>query len=276
MKFQISPAQRTDLVRRLGHHLQPDDHAGGGARYPVVSVYFDNAERDCYWEKARGIPSRRKLRVRVYGSRDGAVAASSFLEIKQKCDGRGVKRRVALPLADALGVCGGAHSATRGLGAADLRVVAEAHALAASRGFRPVLAMRYDRVAYAASDSGSDLRITFDDGLHARFDRFEVVPDDDGFSVPDRIGAEEMVIMEVKVTGCVPYWLGREIAEAGCRMTSHSKYAAALEQRDPVLRAMLSPVWKGRLETHHQTDLSDILPSADLGVIRPECAAPGS
>jgi hypothetical protein len=52
--------------------------------------------------------------------------------------------------------------------------------------------------------------------------------------------------MEVKVTGCVPYWLSRTIAAAGCRMQSHSKYCTTLESGDAVLRAMLSPDWRAR------------------------------
>ncbi len=89
-------------MTQLAPHLRPDENAGTGAQYPVVSLYYDNGERDCYWEKARGLPSRRKLRVRVYGSKDGAVPATAFIEVKHKCDGRGVKRRVKLPLEHAL------------------------------------------------------------------------------------------------------------------------------------------------------------------------------
>lgn len=66
MKFAITPAQRAALMAQLGSYLRADENAGDGARYPVVSLYYDNAERDCYWDKARSLPSRRKLRVRVY------------------------------------------------------------------------------------------------------------------------------------------------------------------------------------------------------------------
>src|SRR3989442_9617205 len=69
MKFAVSATQRAALMAQLAPHLRPDENAGLGARYPVVSLYYDNAERDCYWEKARSFASRRKLRVRLYGSR---------------------------------------------------------------------------------------------------------------------------------------------------------------------------------------------------------------
>ncbi len=246
MKFAITSAQRATLMAQIGSYLRADENAGEGARYPVVSLYYDNAERDCYWDKARSLPSRRKLRVRVYGSRDGAVPASSFVEIKHKCDGRGVKRRVALPLAQALRVCEGLQPEGVTLGEPQRRIIAEAHDLVLRRNFRPVVVMRYDRTAYAALDQESDLRVTFDEGIRARLDHLTPEPDDRNFAADSELHADGLTVMEVKVTGCIPYWLSRTISAAGCRMQSHSKYSIALEERDPVLRAMLSPAWRAR------------------------------
>ena len=244
MKFAITSAQRAALMAQLGSYLRADENAGDGARYPVVSLYYDNAERDCYWDKARSLPSRRKLRVRVYGSHDGAVPASSFVEIKHKCDGRGVKRRVLLPLAQALRVCEGLQPEGVTLSEPQRRIIAEAHDLVLRRHFRPVVVMRYDRTAYAALDRESDLHVTFDEGIRARFDSLTPEPDDRFFAAGSELHTDGLTVMEVKVTGCIPYWLGRTISAAGCRMQSHSKYSIALEEGDPVLRAMLSPNWR--------------------------------
>jgi hypothetical protein len=63
------------------------------------------------------------------------------------------------------------------------------------------------------------------------------VPDDRDFS--KYLIAEGDSVMEVKVTGSVPYWLARMIAEHGCVLQSHSKYCNALEAGDPVLRKMM-------------------------------------
>ena len=250
MKFAITSAQRAALMAQLGPFLRADENAGDGARYPVVSLYYDNAERDCYWEKARSIPSRRKLRVRVYGSRDGAVPASSFVEIKHKCEGRGAKRRVLLPLAQALRVCEGFQPEGVALGEPERRIIAEAHDLVLRQQFRPVVVMRYDRTAYAALDPESDLRVTFDERIRARFDNLTPEPDDRRFDAGSEMHDDGTTVLEVKVTGCIPYWLSRTISAAGCRMQSHSKYSIALEAHDPVLRAMLSPHWRAR----HATD----------------------
>jgi hypothetical protein len=62
-------------------------------------------------------------------------------------------------------------------------------------------------------------------------------PDDRNFS--EYLIDDGDSVMEVKVTGAVPYWLTRLIASHGCILRSHSKYSNALEAGDPVLQKML-------------------------------------
>ena len=107
MKFVITREQRAAISPELDQRMMPDENAGEDAYYPIVSLYYDNPERDCYWEQVRGYPSRRKMRVRVYGSLDGRLAPTIFVEIKHKCDGRGVKRRLRVPLEEAYSICDG-------------------------------------------------------------------------------------------------------------------------------------------------------------------------
>jgi hypothetical protein len=255
MKFVVTAAQRTALMENLDPHLRPDANGGTGATYPVVSLYYDNAERDCYWEKLRGLGSRRKLRVRVYGSRNGAVREAAFIEVKHKCEGRGVKRRVALPLEQALRAGSGSWPDGVDFSEPERRVIHEVHDLVQRRNFKPVMVMRYDRSAYAAKDPGSDLRVTFDTGIRSRLDHLTPEPDDRRFDMASEMHADGTAVMEVKITGCIPYWLSRMIAAAGCRLQSHSKYSAALEQGDPVLRAMLVPAWRSRIPCGSDTEM---------------------
>lgn len=244
MKFVVTAAQRAALMGRLEAELRPDENGGGSAGYPVVSLYYDNAERDCHWERARGVGSRRKMRVRVYGSGDGQVAPSAFIEVKHKCDGRGVKRRARLSLEDALRAGSGLWPENGELSEMDRRLVGEVHGLVEHRGFRPVMVMRYDRCAYAAVDPASDLRVTYDTGIFCRMDELTPVPDDRRFDPRHEMHRDGVAVMELKITGRIPYWLGRVIAAEGCRLQSHSKYSNALEQIDPVLRGMLAPRWR--------------------------------
>ena len=236
MKFVIDRDVRDRLLPHLMPHLRADENAGEGAFYPIVSLYYDNPERDCYWEKMRGARSRRKLRVRVYGSRDGSLPPTSFVEVKHKCDGRGVKRRVRVSLEDALTIASG-QSVTTPVSDVDRRIVDEVHKLVHERNFQPCICMRYDRQAFAGSDPTNDLRITFDTGVAYRFDNLTPVPDDHNFQV--YLHQEGVSVMEVKVTGSVPYWLTKMLGENGCVLQSHSKYCNSLEAGDPVLRQQL-------------------------------------
>ena len=236
MKFVITGEQRAALMPDLMPRMKPDENAVDGAYYPIVSLYYDNAERDCYWEKERSFPSRRKMRVRVYGSLDGQLPPTCFIEVKHKCDGRGVKRRVRLSLEDCLRAAAG-EKIDAPLSIPDQRTVEEVHQLVHERGFKPTMAMRYDRLAYADRDPESDLRVTFDTGIAYRMDNLDPVPDDRRFT--QFMLPEGYSVLEVKVTGCVPYWLSRMIGEHHCILQSHSKYSNALEDGDPVLHDMM-------------------------------------
>jgi len=236
MKFVITREQRASLMPHLLPHLRADENAGEGAFYPIVSLYYDNADRDCYWEKAHSAPSRRKLRVRVYGSLDGALPPTCFVEVKHKCDGRGVKRRLRVPLETALRIADG-ENVDLPLRVPDRQLVEEVHKLVHERGFLPCCSMRYDRQAFADVHPQSDLRITFDTGIGYRMDNLIPVPDDkrfERFLLPDGYS-----VMEVKVTGSVPYWLTCMIGEHGCILQGHSKYSNALEDGDPVLHEQM-------------------------------------
>jgi SPX domain protein involved in polyphosphate accumulation len=244
MKFVITRDQRDRLMPHLLPRLRADENAGEGAFYPIVSLYYDNLERDCYWEKIRGFGNRRKLRVRVYGSLDGALPPTCFVEVKHKCDGRGVKRRVRVPLDLALAAADG-NPIDYPLSQQDQRTIVEVHDLVHKRGFQRCCVMRYDRQAFADKDPESDLRITFDTGIGYRMDHLDPIPDDRQFTrylLPDGYS-----VMEVKVTGSVPYWLTRMVGEHGCILQSHSKYCNALEDGDPVLHHQIG----GRRVSEH-------------------------
>ena len=244
MKFVITSEQRESLMADALPRMKPDENAVDGAFYPIVSLYYDSPERDCYWEKVEKYQNRRKMRVRVYGSLDGKLPPTVFVEIKHKCDGRGVKRRLLCTLDEAYIVAAGGEIAPRAK-FLDRRLIEEIHTLVNRRHFKPCCAMRYDRHAFADRDPESDLRVTFDTGIAYRFDNLIVVPDDrkfDRYLLPDGYS-----VMEVKVTGSVPFWLTQMIGRHHCILQGHSKYNNALEDGDPVIHRQIG----GRVVKHH-------------------------
>ena len=160
-----------------------------------------------------------------------------FVEIKHKHFGRVVKRRARIPLEMALAVGEGEKIEEIFLSENDRRVVDEALRLVRDSQFRPSCCMRYERHAYSDKDPDSDLRITFDTDIAYRFHDLIPVPDDRRFEKV--LLPAGFAVMEIKITGCIPYWLTQLVGEAGCVLQSHSKYCNALEDGDPVLHRQL-------------------------------------
>jgi hypothetical protein len=56
MKFVTTREQRAAIMPRLTERMRADENALEGAYYPIVSVYYDNPDRDCFWEKEQKVP----------------------------------------------------------------------------------------------------------------------------------------------------------------------------------------------------------------------------
>ncbi len=225
-KFLIDDARRAELLARFADRLRPDTAGGADGRYPVVSLYCDTPDRRCHWEAWRGVPSRRKLRVRIYGTRDGAIPSATFVEVKHRDGREGAKRRVKLPLSEALALVGGASLASPA--PSDERILAEVRAMVARDGYAPACVIRYDRTAYRYCDEAGveRLRVTFDQRVVARFDRLNPTVDDDACDLAVIPG--DQAVMEVKGATAVPYALAAFLGAAGLHPRPFSKYSSSI------------------------------------------------
>ncbi|MCH2330023.1 MAG: VTC domain-containing protein, partial [Roseibacillus sp.] len=97
-KFWITAEQYRQWKEEVSLRLAVDQNPGNSGDYPILSQYYDTVERDCYWEKQRGFNSRRKIRLRIYGSEPAKIPPAGFLEVKHKLQGLGVKRRLPMPI----------------------------------------------------------------------------------------------------------------------------------------------------------------------------------
>ena len=228
LKYILSLAGRDALLARFAGRILPDILGGPTGHYPVVSLYCDSADRRCYWDTWRGVPSRRKLRLRLYGTKDGAIPAATFLEIKQRDGGAGAKRRAQLPLEPAIAWVNGAAAPETSV--AEARVLAEARRLIADEGFRPACVIRYDRHAYRLVDEAGheQLRLTFDQGIRCRFEDLTPQPEDDGCALP--VLGEGFCLMEVKGNAAAPFDFASFLSVHGIFPRPFSKYSESVRQ----------------------------------------------
>ena len=237
-KFLINAKQYHQWKDEISQRLAVDQNPGNSGDYPILSQYYDTAERDCYWEKQRRFKSRRKIRLRIYGSETAKIPPAGFLEVKHKLQGVGVKRRLPMPIDAAQEFGLGNDDVLRGMysevGRAGRIVIDEVLGML-SAGHQPSMQIRYDRNAFSSPDG--KLRITFDNLLRCRPEFPKLLPDDQNFS--RFIIPEGESIMEIKSIGPVPYWLRQRAGETGLSRRSFSKYCTSLEKHDPVLVGQL-------------------------------------
>lgn len=222
-KFVLKPELLDQVRASVGEHLVADRGATDG--YPVISEYFDSAERTSYWQKIFGVPNRRRVRGRVYGRADGSIQPSAFVEIKHKLDGTTVKRRLSMDMEKLQEFSSGTIPQSP-INQSETRVLEEVRNLVKSDNTAPVVQIRYLRYAYDSGPEGT-IRITFDVGLCCRFKMLPLVPDCQAFDLP--LLEEGASIMEVKTIGSVPYWFRSVIGKFGLVPQGFSKYATAVE-----------------------------------------------
>lgn len=238
-KYLISLDQMAQIERELSDRLVVDSLASEDGCYPIVTEYFETPGRECFWQKNRRLASRRKIRVRLYGSNGAKIPPTGFIEIKHKHFGFGAKRRLFLPVEEAQAFAAANYeilrNSDRNWSRSQRMIIAELFDLVERHNFEPAIQLRYDRKALMTPDG--QLRITFDTRLMCRSELLDLQPDDQRFDQyiipPDRS------ILEVKSIGAVPFWF-REYA-GDCRLVrrSFSKFCTALRVCDPVLKKQL-------------------------------------
>ena len=239
MKFHLKGEQGGEVLEAI-RGILPGDVNGAAGAYPIVSEYWDTDERDAYWERSRRLRNRRKLRARIYGTSNGAIPPSAFLEVKHKRDGVGVKRRLSVPAEVVTAEDFDVEALLRDLlpgftERTDQVLAEEIFRLLNVQGVKPVMQMRYDRLAFEGPD---DVRITFDSAIKCRTERLALLPDDQRF--PHFVIPEDEMIMEIKIFGAAPYWLREMAAKHRLTKTPFSKFCGALERYDPTVRSLVA------------------------------------
>jgi len=220
LKYYLHHRQAHQLLRMIEGHVRRDENTGRDGFYKIVSLYYDSADLEAYWEKMDGEKYRRKVRLRTYGE----VARHAFIEIKQRLNLSVQKRRCRLPVQTAQqamrDICAGR------VPEADDPVLEEAFLLARRHALRPTLVVSYNRAAYFDLYK-RDLRITLDRNVRCRNLALDVARHRlrGRFAIPPT-----HQILEVKFNEAIPRWLCNCLNRLDLQVVRISKYCAGIER----------------------------------------------
>lgn len=213
-KYFLSPQQVDMLMSKIGPLVVPDAHGES----TICSLYLDTPDNLLIRNSIDAKAYKEKLRLRSYGT--PTETDKVFLEIKKKLNGVVYKRRIALPLKDAMKYI---FSLEKPFDSQIMREID--YAMKFYNHPLPKMLVAYKRMAYFAEDIPG-LRITFDSEVRYRTTDLNLDSGEDSIKIlPD-----DVIIMEIKTGGSMPVWLSKALDECKIFPTSFSKYGTAYKQ----------------------------------------------
>ncbi len=232
-KFLLTPAQYAGLMRVLPEYMQVDQYGES----TILSLYLDTEDSLLIRRSLEKPVYKEKLRLRSYGV--PREMDNVFLEVKKKVRGVVYKRRICLPLAQAMEcLAQGSVPAAGGQIGREIAYMLRRYRL------RPAVLLAYDRTAYAELEpSPNRLRITIDRDIRSRQTDLDLRLGAAG----ELLLAPGMRLMEIKTAHAIPLWLCAVLDQNEIRPTSFSKYGRVYEahMRAGQARAMRPAFVKG-------------------------------
>lgn len=210
LKYLLTQAEYNDLRKAILPYMTFDTYGDPEGKYNIVSLYYESDDKKIYNETVNKLQFRQKLRLRVYDNVN--LNDHSFIEVKQKFKNVVNKRRSILPLKDAYRVLAEPYNEDLIItsNASNPQILREALHFKDLYALKPTTVVSYDRQALSGiRENEQDLRVTFDYNLMCRVDDLSIENGPEGFHFLD----QNLVILEVKVSNSVPFWLSRILSE---------------------------------------------------------------
>jgi len=210
-KYLVDEVTKKRLLHRIGDRLLPDAFG----RSTICSVYLDTPDHRIIRNSLDAGAYKEKLRLRSYGT--PGPQDTVFLELKKKFQGVVYKRRVSLPLKDAMLYFSTGQKPVTG------QIMDEIHYAMLFYGWpAPAMVISYEREAYGWADEAG-FRLTFDAAPRARSTALRL----EKGSAGSPLLPEGMELMELKSGGAMPLPLSHALNELGIAPASFSKYGTA-------------------------------------------------
>ncbi|MDQ0298181.1 hypothetical protein J2S78_000589 [Salibacterium salarium] len=232
LKYLLPYNKYQQLVNVLSsnHKMRYDKYGDDVGRYNIVSLYFDSDDDKIYYETRNKLNFRQKLRLRIYDQ--VTIDSPAFFEIKQKFNNVVNKRRTSLQLSSAYDYLKNVPSEDiKNYHTSNPQTMSEVESFRSLYGLKPRVIVSYDRQAFHGIED-SDLRITFDYNLMARDHNLRIEDGPEGTHFVD----SDLVVMEVKVSQSVPFWLARLLSDFECSRGSLSKFCTSIDLMEDMKR----------------------------------------
>lgn len=214
IKYLLTKRQKEALLEAMAPYIAPDRYA----RSSIRNLYFDTENYRLVRRSNEKPVYKEKLRIRSYGK--CALHDEVFVELKKKSQGVVYKRRMTLEQEQALNWLTGKIPCP-----SDTQIAREIDYFVHYYGtMAPRVFLSYERESYH-SNTGDNLRITFDDAILSRTDDLLLNTEPRGVLLLQK----GLVLMELKTSGALPLWMTHLLAEQQLFKASFSKYGTAYQ-----------------------------------------------
>jgi hypothetical protein len=217
VKYLLTTEQYHLIQEAFREHVVFDDYCKNKGSYMIYNLYFDTENDDVIRRSLEKPYFKEKLRLRSYVLPRGEEDLV-FLELKKKIGGVVAKRRVRLPLAEAIRFVENRSFPERNQ-IKDDQVLGEISDFLRRYPVKAKVLISYERTAYFAKDN-PELRVSFDQKI---LTRRGAVDFSSGGSNTELL-PDGHILMEIKCDGSIPLWLCQILSEMKLYKTSFSKY----------------------------------------------------
>ncbi len=214
IKYMLTRPQKAALLEVMEPYMRLDQYG----RTTIRNIYYDTPNYRLIRRSIERPIYKEKLRIRSY--RQVAPGGDVFVELKKKCKKVVYKRRLAMPIHEAMAWLAGDNSLKP-----PTQIGEEIHYFREFYGeLQPAVFLSYEREAFYCLD-GSSFRITLDENILARDHDLDLCSE--AYGTP--ILPEGKTLLEVKAPGAIPLWLTDFLTKNKIYKTSFSKYGTAYQ-----------------------------------------------
>lgn len=215
LKYLITIEQKNKILETISQFMELDKYG----RTTIRNIYFDTPDYRLIRRSIEKPIYKEKLRIRSYKKAEDQSIV--FVEVKKKYNSIVYKRRVALPIVDAMEwICKKKKLSNENQISREIEYFVNYY-----KNLQPTVFLTYEREAYYCKEN-SDLRITFDENILYR--NYDV-------DLHNEVYGEEVLnknysIMEIKCSYGMPLWLTSLLSKEKIFKTPFSKYGTAYKK----------------------------------------------